>query len=75
MFSAVPGDGLGALEHTHIHDPKLKESYPPPAAFSRTALIKSVDEYHDQFGKSISDPDAFWTPIAEGFEWSEKVGR
>ncbi len=34
--------------------------------------IKSLDEYHDAYKKSISDPAKFWAAIAENFLWKKK---
>ncbi len=33
------------LEHHHVHDPKLREVYKPPADLVKTALLNSTNEY------------------------------
>ena len=42
-----------------------------PDAFlkSRTPLLKNVGEYEEMYAKSISDPSAFWSEIANQFHW------
>jgi acetyl-CoA synthetase len=34
--------------------------------------IKSIDAYHAAYKKSIEEPAAFWTEIAENFTWHKK---
>ena len=34
--------------------------------------IKSIDAYHAAYKKSIEEPAAFWTEIAEHFTWHKK---
>ncbi|MDZ4707226.1 MAG: acetate--CoA ligase [Saprospiraceae bacterium] len=34
--------------------------------------IKSLEEYHTAYQRSISDPDAFWADIASTFTWKKK---
>lgn len=34
--------------------------------------ITSIDEYKRAYHKSITDPENFWSEIAEGFHWKEK---
>jgi acetyl-CoA synthetase len=46
--------------------------FPVPDSFKEKAYIKSMDEYKAMWEKSISDPDAFWGEIAEGFWWDKK---
>ncbi|MDB5175087.1 MAG: Acetyl-coenzyme synthetase [Phycisphaerales bacterium] len=46
--------------------------FPPPAEFSRTALVKSMDEYRQLYKRSIDDPSDFWGEMAEGLHWFKK---
>ncbi len=46
--------------------------FPPSAEFSKQAHVSSIEQYKQMYDRSISDPDAFWGEIAEGFYWKEK---
>jgi len=45
--------------------------YPPPT-FSQNAYIKSLDEYHEMYQKSITDPEGFWSEVAGRITWYKK---
>ena len=34
--------------------------------------INSLEEYHEQYAKSVADPEAFWNEKAETFKWQKK---
>ncbi len=34
--------------------------------------IKSIEEYHREYSKSVSDPEGFWANVAENFQWRKK---
>ena len=34
--------------------------------------IKSLEQYHQDYKKSVEDPEDFWGAIAENFEWRKK---
>ncbi|PCJ82595.1 MAG: acetate--CoA ligase [Bacteroidetes bacterium] len=34
--------------------------------------INSIDEYHEEYAKSVSDPERFWAEKAETFSWHKK---
>ncbi len=34
--------------------------------------IKSLDQYHEVYQKSVTEPEKFWAEIAENFEWRKK---
>lgn len=34
--------------------------------------INSLEEYHQQYAKSVADPEAFWNEKAETFQWQKK---
>ena len=52
---------------------ELKEVYPVPAWVREKEYIKSRAEYEKIWGRSIKDPDGFWSEIAgEYVEWFRK---
>jgi acetyl-CoA synthetase len=46
--------------------------FPPPAAFTEKAHIKSLDEYKKIYEESIKDPEGFWGKIASELHWFKK---
>lgn len=44
----------------------------PPKRVADQAWIKSLDEYRKLYKKSIDDPDAFWSSVAQEFHWMKK---
>jgi len=34
--------------------------------------IKSLEEYHEHYKKSVEDPEGFWSSVAENFYWRKK---
>ena len=42
--------------------------YPNPE-FSNQALIRSLDQYRDLYENSMSDPDTFWSTVADRITW------
>ncbi|MBZ4188148.1 acetate--CoA ligase [Niabella beijingensis] len=34
--------------------------------------IKSIEQYHDDYRKSVEDPEGFWSAVADTFEWRKK---
>lgn len=49
--------------------------YLPPADWSGKANIKSFEEYKKMYDRSISDPEGFWSEIADTFYWKEKWNK
>ncbi|MES2645937.1 MAG: acetate--CoA ligase [Bacteroidota bacterium] len=37
--------------------------------------IKSLEQYHEQYNKSIEDPETFWGSVAENFQWHRKWNK
>ena len=37
--------------------------------------IKSIDQYHTAYKKSIEQPEKFWAEVAENFLWKKKMGQ
>jgi acyl-coenzyme A synthetase/AMP-(fatty) acid ligase len=34
--------------------------------------IKSLEQYHRDYKKSVEDPESFWASVAENFQWKKK---
>ena len=49
--------------------------FPPPAAISKGAYIKSLEEYHKIYERSVKDPDGFWAEAAEQLDWENRWDR
>lgn len=49
-------------------DPK----YPPPTAFSERAHIGSIEQYREDYQRSIEDPESFWAEQAERLHWIKR---
>jgi acetyl-CoA synthetase len=43
--------------------------YPPPAGFSARAHVPSLDAYRRLYEQSISDPERFWSGVAQRITW------
>ncbi|MDP2916987.1 MAG: acetate--CoA ligase, partial [Dehalococcoidia bacterium] len=52
-----------------------KRIFYPPKDLSEKAYIKSLDEYHKIYKRSVSDPQGFWTEVAEQIDWFKKWDR
>jgi acetyl-CoA synthetase len=48
-----------------------KRSFPPPAEFSKNAIIRSKEEYDKICARAAADPEAFWADIARELHWFE----
>ncbi|MEI8198200.1 MAG: acetyl-coenzyme A synthetase N-terminal domain-containing protein, partial [Phycisphaerae bacterium] len=49
-----------------------RRTFPPPAAFSAQAHIKTTAEYDQLYRESIDTPQTFWPRMAEGLTWFKK---
>ena len=47
-------------------------TFPPPAAVSERAHVKSLEQYQELYDRSINDPESFWTEHAERLSWFSK---
>ena len=56
-------------------DSSQVQVFPPNPDFSKTAHVKSLDEYRKMYDRSIADPEKFWAEIAEGFVWQKKWSK
>ncbi|ANH79987.1 acetate--CoA ligase [Niabella ginsenosidivorans] len=34
--------------------------------------IKTIEQYHEAYKRSINDPEGFWSDVADAFEWKKK---
>ncbi len=34
--------------------------------------IKSIEQYHEDYKRSLEDPEGFWSEVADSFEWRKK---
>ncbi|MFC1566593.1 acetate--CoA ligase [bacterium] len=46
--------------------------FPPSKEFSKSAHVKSLEEYENLYQKSISDPEKYWAEKAEELSWFKK---
>ncbi len=46
-------------------------SFPPPAAFSEDAHIKTLADYEELYARAANDPVEFWADIASELVWSK----
>jgi acetyl-CoA synthetase len=37
--------------------------------------IRSFEQYHEHYKKSVEDPEGFWASVAENFQWRKKWGK
>jgi acetyl-CoA synthetase len=44
----------------------------PPEAASAGAHVSNMEQYHELYERSASDPEGFWSEVAEGFHWYRK---
>jgi len=49
--------------------------FSPNPEFSDQALIRSLDQYRDLYEKSMSDPNTFWSTVADRITWYKKWGN
>ena len=51
----------------------LSTTHSPPTSFSDKAQVKSLEEYHEIYQRSVGDPEEFWAEQAEQrIAWLEK---
>ena len=49
--------------------------FSPNPEFSDQAFIRSLDQYRDLYEKSMSNPDTFWSTVADRITWYKKWGN
>ena len=50
----------------------MSEVYEPNADLRDRAHVKSMDDYREEYARSIADPEAFWAAKAAEFHWFKK---
>ena len=50
----------------------MSEIYPPSPSFQEQAHFGSLEEYQQEYERSIADPEAWWAEKAGTFHWFEK---
>ncbi|MGD9975020.1 MAG: acetate--CoA ligase [Desulfatirhabdiaceae bacterium] len=55
-----------------MHEDRI---FPPPEEFRKNARIRSLDEYKAMYQRSIDNPEAFWSQMAEELDWFRKWDR
>ena len=48
------------------------QKIPPKEEFSRNAHIKSIEDYEEEYKRSIGDPDRYWLEKSKELEWFKK---
>ena len=63
-----------ATDNSNNGTPKaLSATHSPPTSFSDNAQVKSLEEYHEIYQRSVADPEEFWAEQAEQrIAWLEK---
>ena len=63
-----------ATDNSNNGTPKaLSATHSPPTSFSDNAQVKSLEEYHEIYQRSVADPEQFWAEQAEQrITWFEK---
>ncbi|MFQ5674378.1 MAG: acetyl-coenzyme A synthetase N-terminal domain-containing protein, partial [bacterium] len=49
--------------------------FKPAPSVSKTAHIKSLEQYREMYDQSVQQPDIFWGRIAERLHWYKKWDR
>ncbi len=44
----------------------------PPETASTGAHVSNMEQYHELYERSASDPEGFWAEVADGFHWYKK---
>ena len=49
-----------------------QEMYNPPASFQKSAFVSSMEQYEQEYQRSIDDPEGFWAEKASELHWFKK---
>jgi acetyl-CoA synthetase len=61
------------VPHTHLTTVLAEQRrFKPPQGFRAQARIRSLEEYQAQYRRSLDDPDAFWSEVAEELHWFDR---
>ena len=50
----------------------MTQKFNPPTNITKRAHVPSLERYQEIYKKSIADPEAFWSKIAERLHWTKK---
>jgi acetyl-CoA synthetase len=51
---------------------KEEKIFEPPAEFRQKARLRSLEDYKKMYGRSLRDPEGFWSEMAEDLVWFRK---
>ena len=49
--------------------------FPPPAAATAAAYVKTMEQYRASWKESIDSPETFWPPLAKELDWTTPWAR
>ena len=49
--------------------------YSPPPDFAEKAWVPNLDRYREEYERSVKDPEAYWSEVAERFYWKQKWNK
>ena len=52
--------------------PEERERIAPPEGVHTRARIKSLEQYHEMYRRSVEDPGSFWEAFAEELDWYKR---
>src|SRR4030065_2829401 len=52
-----------------------RRKFDPPEELSRRAQIRSIEDYHRMYRKSLEDPAGFWGEYARELDWYKTWDR
>jgi acetyl-CoA synthetase len=55
-----------------LHENRI---FTPPGDFSRSAHIRSMDQYREMYRQSLDNPEKFWGDVAEELHWFQKWSK
>ncbi len=65
-------DAVSTKEKAIVSMMDEKRVFPSPDDFSKVAALRSIQEYKVLYNWSVSDPEGFWSQIANQMEWYKK---
>ena len=43
--------------------------------FQESLIPKNLEQYYKLYKESVSDPEMFWSKVANSFLWKKKMGQ
>ena len=53
------------MDNSHSPD----DIFAPPSRLQSESHVKSIEDYHEMYKRSVEDPEGFWGDIAKQFYW------